>query len=707
MPSNRLLYGSTTFLSAFLLFAIEPLAAKQLLPALGGSSAVWLTCLVFFQVTLLLGYLYAHWITGPGLGTARQRRLHTALIALALLALGSNLLFKAVPTSTDQPVLAIFWALGHSIGLPFLLLASTSPLLQVWLARREAATTGEPAPVWYRLFALSNAGSLIALLAYPTLIEPHLTLRTQRILWSAAFVLFAVLAYLIATQLRSTVPTSELSSRPDPEQAKRVEGEVERPASLPAASRTHRWLWFLLPLAAAMQLSAVTAHLTVNIAAIPLLWVLPLAVYLMTFIVAFDRPALYKRPIVVRLLVVMLASLGYALSKADFSLPIGLTIAFFLVECFVACLFCHGEAYRLRPQRASEATLFYLLVAAGGATGTFLVGIAFPLIFSANYDLALAFFATAACALAAMWNEGWAQRLLWTTASVLLFVLVMALHIGYERQSLVAVRNFYGTLQVKQSVALIQHSPMRTLLHGTIQHGTQIFSPEFSRVPTTYYATDSGAGLALRFCCNDRPRKIGVIGLGTGTLAAYGQPGDSIRFYELNPQVPPIARNLFTYLRDSGAATSIVPGDARTSLTSELANRQPQNFDILVVDAFSGDAIPLHLLTIEAIRLYVAHLKPTGILAFHISNQYLNLAPELGLLAAEAHLDARDFDSASKDDRGEFRAEWVLMTADPTFFAQHEVAFEATHIATVPGLRLWTDDYSSLLPLLQLGGHWN
>jgi hypothetical protein len=700
MPSTRLLYGSTAFLSAFLLFVVEPLAAKQLLPALGGSSAVWLTCLVFFQVNLLLGYLYAYWISGASHAPNRQRHIHIAVIALALIALGSNLLFSWVPSSTDHPVFVIFWALTRTIGIPFLLLASTSPLLQIWLARHEATASGEPAPVWYRLFALSNAGSLIALIAYPALIEPHLALRTQRILWSAAFILFGILAYIIASQPRITT-AAELSSEPGYSEAK-------IPPSEPGASPTnHRWLWFLLPLAAAMQLSAVTAHLTVNIAAIPLLWVLPLAVYLLTFIIAFDRPALYNRPLVVRLVVVMLASLGYALSKADFSLPIGLTIAFFLLECFGACLFCHGETYRLRPQNSSEATLFYLLVAAGGATGTFLVGIAFPLIFSANYDLALAFFATAACALAATWNDGWTQRLLWATASVLLFALAVALHIGYQRQNLVAVRNFYGTLQVKQSVALLQHSPMRTLLHGTIQHGTQIFSPEFSRVPTTYYATDSGAGLALRFCCNNRPRKIGVIGLGTGTLAAYGQPGDTIRFYELNPQVSPIARNLFTYLRDSGATTSIVPGDARTSLTTELANNQQQNFDILIVDAFSGDAIPLHLLTIEAIQLYISHLKPTGILAFHVSNQYLDLAPELGLLGAAAHLDVRDFASAPKDDRGEFRAEWVLMTADPTFFNQHEIAFSADRIPAMPGLRLWTDDYSSLLPLLQLGRHWN
>jgi hypothetical protein len=454
-----------------------------------------------------------------------------------------------------------------------------------------------------------------------------------------------------------------------------------------------------------MQLSAVTAHLTVNIAAIPLLWVLPLTIYLLTFIIAFDRPTLYRRPLVVRLLVLMLASLGYALSKQDFSLPIGLSIAFFLIECFVACLFCHGETYRLRPRRGAETTLFYLYIAAGGATGTFLVGIAFPLLFSANYDLALAFFATAALALAATWNDGWAQRLLWATASILLFALAVMLHVSYSRQTLISVRNFYGSLRVKEADFPAAHAPIRTLLHGAIQHGTQVFAPDFSHVPTTYYARDSGAGLTLRFCCNTKPRSVGVIGLGAGTLAAYGHPGDHIRFYELNPQVEPIARNLFTYLRDSGAAVTVVPGDARTSLATELTQNKQQNFDVLVVDAFSGDAIPLHLLTTEAIRLYLSHLKPTGILAFHISNQYLDLAPQLLLLASAAHLDARDFNTPPNDERGEYRAEWVLMTGDPTFFSRPEIASSAETITPRPGLRLWTDNYSSLLPLLRLGSH--
>jgi hypothetical protein len=690
MSSNRLLYGSAAFLSAFLLFLIEPLAAKQLLPILGGSSAVWLTCLVFFQTALLLGYLYAHWLTHSE-DPSRQRRTHIFVITLALVALSFGVLLPPSSyTGADHPILTIFRTLTRTIGLPFLLLASTSPLLQLWLSQHETSSTGQPAPVWYRLFALSNTGSLLALITYPTIIEPHLTLRTQRILWSAGFIVLSFLLYRLTAQPRASGSTTSL------------------PDDTPAAPRLHRWLWFLLPMAAAMQLAAVTAHITSNIAAIPLFWILPLAAYLLTFILAFDRPAFYRRAILIRVLVLMLASLGYALSKTDFSLPIILTIGFFLLECFIACLFCHGETYALRPARASEATLFYLLIAAGGATGTFLVAIAFPLIFSANYDLALAFFATALLAVAATWRDGWPQRLLWTTASVLLFGLTLALHHTYAQQSLVQVRNFYGTLRVKQTDAPIVHVPMRTLLHGAIQHGTQIFDPAFSHIPTTYYAIDSGVGLALRFCCNNpapRPRNIGVIGLGAGTLAAYGQPHDRIRFYEINPKVEPIARNLFTYIRDSFAEITVVPGDARTSLAAELAADNPQRFDVLAVDAFSGDAIPLHLLTTQALQLYLRHLAPNGILAFHVSNQYLDLPPQLALLAKSAHLEVRNVITGSFDARGEFRAEWVLMTYDPTFFTQSDIGPNADQIYTKPNLRLWTDDYSSLLPILQPGGH--
>jgi hypothetical protein len=673
MSSSRLLYGTTAFLSAFLLFLVEPMAAKRLLPMLGGSSAVWLTCLVFFQTTLLLGYLYAHWLNRSAFTRARQS-LHIAFLVLAAVTLAPPVLLKSI-NGTTHPVTTIFTTLTTTIGLPFLLLASTSPLLQVWLARREGG------PVWYRLFALSNVGSLLALLAYPTLVEPHLTLKLQRSLWAMGFLVYAILCAILARRAHT-------NAQPSP--------QTESTAA--PTSHAVRWLWFLLPMIAAMQLSAVTSHLTVNIAAIPLLWILPLTAYLLTFILAFEFPTLYRRAIVVRLLVLMLASLGYALSKAETSFPIGLNITFFLIECFLACLFCHAEAYALRPQRTSETTLFYLLIAAGGAAGTFFIGIASPLLFSANYDLAIAFLLTAVLALWVTWRDGWPQRLLWSTASVLLLGLLVMLHNGYKHEAIFLARNFYGSLRVKQTSTPAQSAPVRMLLNGTIQHGTQLFAPGKAKIPTTYYGPDSGIGLALLHCCEGRHRNIGVVGLGAGTLAAYGALGDRIRFYEINPLVQPIAQNLFTYLRDSEARITFADGDARTSLILEPA----QNFDVLVVDAFSGDAIPLHLLTTEALALYRRHLTPSGILAFHVSNQYLDLAPEIAQLATSADMTARVVDSPASESRGAYRSTWVLVSNNTAFFDRPDIAAVALPVDPIPGLRTWTDDYSSLLPILRL-----
>ncbi|CAN5521813.1 fused MFS/spermidine synthase [soil metagenome] len=684
MPTSRSLYAATIFLSSLLLFLIEPIAAKRLLPLLGGSSAVWMTCLVFFQVTLLLGYLYAHSLTRNRSANA-PARLHLGVIAVAVV-LALTLLTPGVSADPSHPVRAIFLTLTTSIGLPFLLLASTSPLLQVWLAR----TTDGPVP--YRLFALSNVGSLLALFLYPTVLEPNLTLRHQRILWLAGFLLYAALLTLLTLGARSieSIPASEESVRP----------------TLRARSTSRqRLLWFLLPMAAAMQLTAVTGHLSANIAAIPLLWMLPLAVYLLSFIVAFEYPALYKRATITRLLVILLTSLGYALSKTDTSLPIAVGIGFFLAECFLACLFCHAEAHALRPEDPSDSTLFYLLIAAGGATGTFFIGIASPLIFSANYDLPIAFCITAAVAVPTLWREGLIQRILWSTAAAGLLLLAVMLHVAYERDALLLTRNFYGTLRIKQTnhapysngQASQQAAPTRMMLNGTIQHGNQIFSPALVHTPTTYYGANSGIGLALTLCCQGRPRNVGVIGLGAGTLAAYGERGDRFRFYELNPAVEPIARNLFTYLRDSKAQTTVLEGDARTTLASE----PPQKFNVLVIDAFSGDAIPLHLLTAQALTLYRSHLAPGGILAFHVSNQYVDLAPEVALLAANAHLKSASIDSPANNAEGAYRASWVLVTDNEAFLANPLITENQIPVPRVLGIRLWTDDYSSLLPLLK------
>ncbi len=668
----RILYGCAIFLGAFLLFAVEPMAAKQLLPALGGSSAVWITCLVFFQIALLIGYLYAHWLGGRGLRTAVVVHIGLLVVAAVLLLLVGR---PDLSGAASHPQGAIFGALAETIGLPFLLLASTSPLLQLWFAREERG--GVP----WKLFALSNAGSLLALIFYPTVIEPYLSLSVQRTMWGCGFGVYAVVCACIAWRVRGTG-------------VRRQEAGVGRQER---SSGRARLLWFLLPAGAAMQLCAVTSHLSQNIAAIPLLWVLPLGVYLLTFIVAFEAPGLYRRWMVVRLLVVGLASLGIMLSQTDSKWPIAIALSFFLIELFFAGLFCHAETYALRPVDPSESTLFYLMIAAGGAAGTVVIGIICPLVFDANYDVALAFLATAVLALVVTWDNGWAQRLLWGTGTALLLMLVVMLHIVYARDAVVEERNFYGALRVKESHVPPGAETVRTLLHGTIEHGTQWFAPEFRRNPTTYYATDSGVGLALRLCCGDRQRNVGVVGLGAGTVAAYGRAGDRMRFYEINPQVQPIAENLFTYLRESGAQISFAEGDARISLTREA----PHSFDVLVVDAFSGDAIPVHLLTTQAMAVYRRQIAANGIVAFHVSNQYLDLTPEVAALAAASGMKARLVDTPPQPVRGEYRATWVLVTSDAAFFAQPEVAAFALRIPDKPGLRVWTDDYSSLLPLLQ------
>ena len=674
MTRLRFLFGGAVFLASFLLFLVEPIAAKQLLPVFGGSAAVWITCLVFFQTALLVAYLYAHWLA--------QRSQWILHFALLLLATASAIVWSTrtvdFNSASQHPVSSIFAALGLSIGLPFLMLGATSPLLQVWLARLE--TTGIP----YRLFALSNLASLLALAAYPTVVEPHFTLKTQRIAWSGGFAAFAFLSAILTLRTRSATELPALAN-------------AENESGITPAPLSHKLLWVLLPMGAAMQLSAVTSYLTQNIAAIPLLWILPLAVYLITLILAFQFARFLPRGILVRFLVVMLAGLGYMLSHVDVSVPLSISLAFFLVEVFISCLFLHTEAYALRPQRASESTLFYLFFAAGGALGSFLIGIASPLIFSFNYDLALTFFVTALLALAATWSSGWAQRLLWATASVLLLALVLMLHVAYRRNTPLSVRNFYGSLRVRQSLSAYPGSTMRTLTNGTIQHGTQIFSTELRRTPTTYYAEDSGVGLALRFCCQGRARNIGVIGLGVGTIAAYGRPGDKIRFYEINPAVYPIAQHLFTYMPDSAAHVDSVEGDARATLAAE----PPMGFDVLVVDAFSGDAIPLHLLTTQALDLYKRHLAPGGILAFHISNQHVDLEPEITQLAKAAGMNVRRVSSFANEQRGEFTATWMLLTDNSGFFSQTEIASRVRQPADNSKVHLWTDDYSSLLPLLR------
>jgi SAM-dependent methyltransferase len=399
---------------------------------------------------------------------------------------------------------------------------------------------------------------------------------------------------------------------------------------------------------------------------------------------------------------VLLGGLAYSLSNTNAGWPLWVSLLFFLAELFFACIFCHTAAVGLKPQRASESTLFYLLFAAGGALGSFWIGIASPMVLRYNLDLPITFLVTALLALLVNWRGGWSQRMLWLVASGAMLVLVFWVRTAYQRDTLMAVRNFYASLRVTQNHSY-PGATVRTLSNGSIEHGTQIFGTEELRhTPTTYYAPDSGVGLALRFCCKGRAKNIGVIGLGAGTIAAYGLPGDHIRFYDINPAVEPIARNVFTYIHDSSAQVDVLTGDARRTLERSA----PQNFDVLVVDAFSGDAIPVHLLTTEAMDLYRRQLAPGGIVAFHVSNRHVNLGPPIGLLADAAGMEAKVFATFADDKSGfaspgEYGSTWILVSTNHEFFQLPEVRVHANPVQPKAGLRVWTDDYSSLLPVLR------
>jgi spermidine synthase len=710
------LYAIAIFLGSFLLFLVEPMAAKRLLPLLGGSASVWTTCLVFFQVALLLGYLCAHWLA-TRLRPRAQAFVYTGLL-IACLAQASLNLRPDLHASTLHPIVSVFLLLITLIGLPFVVLSATSPLLQAWYstgfssAANSSAVSGSPAAAGvvppYRLFALSNFGSLLALLIYPWLIEPRFSLREQSLGWLAGFVVFVTACAGIAWfKLRDGRNHAVAFDREAP--------AMPATAEEPKPSYAHRVLWLLLAACGSVMLCAMTNHLSQNIAAIPLLWIVPLTMYLLSFVVAFSRgswlPGLLRlriptvgvsvaRMILVGFTGVAIGFLVAFLDEAQRDLPLIAAVPLFCSALFVICLFCHAELHRLRPS-PSHATSFYFLIAAGGALGAVFVGVLAPLIFSGSYELAWAVGFATSMVLVVTWpvNIGW--RVFWSVATLAVAGLLIFFHIrGDGEHTVTRVRNFYGTLRVTEDMIAPFTGPTRYLYHGTIRHGSQIYTDELRKTPTTYYAHDSGVGLALDLCCGDRPRRVGVIGLGAGTLAAYGRPGDVFRFYDINPLVEPIARNMFSYIRESAATVEVVPGDARLSMAAEA----PQQYDVLAIDAFSGDAIPVHLLTGQAMAVYQRHLAPGGIIAFHISNKFLSLGPVVHELAQSARLETVLVGSAPDDDKefdnGEYTADWMLVTANQDFVAKDEVVKASGEIAVNASVRPWTDDYNSVLPLL-------
>jgi hypothetical protein len=422
-------------------------------------------------------------------------------------------------------------------------------------------------------------------------------------------------------------------------------------------------------------------------------------VYLLSFVVAFSGSGdgLVPRWLGLVLALAGLAGAGYFLYKGDLFAPILRVVGTFTASLFALCLFCHAELYRRRPAPA-RLTTFYFSVAAGGALGAIVVGIVAPYALSGPYELAGGLCFAAVMGLVVAWPHGLLPRVLWSSV-VTAAVLLVSRDVREDRKSaLYRSRNFYGDLHISQNYYDTYNATTRTLYHGVIEHGQQVFSAALRTAPTTYYGHKTGVGLAVDLCCGDRPRRIGVIGLGTGTMAAYGRPGDVIRFYDINPAVPPIARGYFTYLRDSKARIEIVNGDARISMEHE----PPQNYDVIAIDAFSGDAIPVHLITSEALELYRRHIRPGGIIAFHVSNRFLRLQPVVKQLADHAGMKSVLISSADDDKIDVFSADWVLVTNNEDFLARPELRADRDDIVVPPRLRRWTDDYNSLLPILRL-----
>ena len=673
-----LLYAVTIFLGAFLLFQVQPMIAKAILPWFGGAAGVWAICLVFFQALLLGGYSYSHLVAGR-LAPKRQAWLHMGLLWASLLVLPVAPSARWRPGGTTDPSFLILGLLAATIGLPYLLL-STAPLLQAWYTRSNASIVSDSiAAEPYRLFAVSNAGSLLGLLSYPLLFEPFLSMRRQMQVWSLTYAVFVALASVLAGRAarQGTLPSVSASERKED-----------------LASPGVQALWLAFPACASTLLIAVTGHLTKDVAPIPFLWVLPLCAYLLSFILCFESETWYKRGVFMRVLLVAFAAMVCGLSGFGRAIGLKSLIAIFGGGLFVCCMVCHGELARLKPS-AAHLTRFYITVAAGGALGGLFAGLLAPHIFNDDFELPIGL---VLCLYLPALTFGLPRKrlalpLLGGVLAVILYNLIF--NTAFRPESRLTVRNFYGVLHVQDSTG-DPNRPTRRLRSGAINHGEQFLTAERRRQPTAYYSRQSGVGLAIQSKLI-APVRVGVIGLGAGVLASYGRVGDYYRFYEINPLVVHLAETQFTFLKDCPAQVDIALGDGRLLLERE----QPQNFDVLVVDAFSGDAIPIHLLTHEAFLIYRRHLKRDGILAVHISNRYLDLAPMVQLEVRAIGLNSVVIENDDDALNVVFKAEWVMAGERPGVFDHSPLGAARPRPPAASQLRLWTDDYSNFISVIR------
>ena len=681
------LYSCSIFLSAFLLFQMQPILAKLILPWFGGAAAVWIISLAFYQLTYLLGNVYAHILiqrSGPRFST----RAHALFLWASLLLLPIVPSAFWQPRGGEEPMWRILGALAATVGLPFLLLSATSPLLQTWHSLSRKGT--QP----YRFYALSNAGSLLALLSYPVVVEPLVSTHRQASIWSVGYGGFVALCSALAFR-------QPVLNRP--------------PMAQPLGERPGwklQLLWLFLAASASALLLSITYHVSQNIAAVPLLWIVPLSLYLLSLIVCFEGDRWYRRSLFLPLLPVAVAGMAYALSPKFESAKPELQIPLYFAGLFICCMVCHGEMASLKP-RPEFLTLFYLMISAGGAVGGLFVAILAPHVFRGFCELPVALGMCAIVVLIVVLRKPQrpAQRLgrlavlVAEGLSVLLLALLFYVVRLQSQQALVMVRNFYGVLRVNIVGPSGLRPAVTQLRNGTVVHGEEILDVARNDVPTTYYGQQSGVGITLLFARQASNIRVGVIGLGVGTLARYGQKGDHYFFYEINPLVVDLATNLFDFLGQSEAQVDIIPGEARLS----LERQPPQNFDVLVVDAFSGDAIPVHLLTREAFELYFQHLKPSGVLAIHVTNGFLDLPPVVEAAARAVGARAVKVTNSADEANAVYESSWMLL--DRAAMPNRTVSGLAeSRISLPPGtssqvedrvVRTWTDDYSNLLEILK------
>jgi protein-L-isoaspartate O-methyltransferase len=712
--SNFAWYAAlTVLLGAVLLFLVQPIISKMILPWYGGSPAVWTTCMLCFQSLLLAGYAYAHLLVRT-FSLGWQMRVHgvvTLIAALTLPITPSPVVWEPRPEA--EPISSILLLLLMNIGLPFFALAATGPLVQSWFG---SVYPGRPP---YRLYALSNVGSLAALWLFPLWMEPNLPSGRQDFIWSGCFGAYLVMVFLLSLAYERMPVDLEEQLRPSHQRDK------------PPLVRSDVALWLLLPALASALLVAITAHICQDVAVVPMLWILPLSLYLLSFIIVFDSPRWYLRGVwgwltilsLVAVSIVMLddpiqeriVSLAawwglelHGFDLTDYTGRADIETLIYLLALFGIAMLCHGETVRKKAE-PGNLTVFYLAIAAGGVLGTALVAIVCPLVFDRFYELnlglVLGFLVAGTVIVSATQNWFTKPRRLYAAhaaTAVLLSagfaLVVVAQYDNAASDDDVQVRNFYGIASVRTLHYQNSDKPYgRVLYNGQINHGFQFLDDERRYQPTSYYAEGSGVQVALRTLREanpGQPLKVAVIGLGTGTMAAHGEAGDQFVFFEIDDKIRRIASEYFTYLADSKAQTQVIMGDARLSLT---ALEQPQAYDLIVVDAFSGDAIPVHLLTLEAFELYRRHLKKDGILAVHTSNRHLALAPVTARLADQVGWDSVLIENSGGDSADEASSDWVLVTNNPRVLQDEEVLLRGEFLtgehADAP---LWTDTFSNL-----------